>query len=174
MLSLKHIVVISFILAIMPVFSGCMMMPFRMAPLLKQNKDIPVDPQVGEAVDELALESVNDLIENHGSYQRILLGETQVYGDLVPKSEFRSGLIERLRNQNVFEILNRDDSTAGSSENPELHKSSIRTETALLNVQLYQTDHQLWLTQQLIDMRTNQIFWSGIYANPMPESVPKP
>jgi hypothetical protein len=164
---LKHLKLSSFILYFLLNLSGCFMMFFPVIPMMNNTTDANVDSEAESILDELIQDSVNDLVENRGSYEQILLGESKVVGNFICSEKFRLSILAALRKSNERQFLAHDGRAPINAVDIESSKSEVGRDIAVLNTQIYQSGGKIWLAQQLVDLRSNQIFWSGINSRLM-------
>jgi hypothetical protein len=168
---LKHLTLSSFILFFLLNLSGCFMMFFPVIPMMNNTADTNVDPEADSIMDELIQDSVNDLVENCGSYEQILLGESKVVGNFISSEKFRLSMLAALRKSSERQLLAHDGRTPINAVDLEPSMSEAGRDIAVLNTQIYQSGGKIWLALQLVDLRSNQIFWSGINSKLMSEPV---
>ncbi len=169
---LKRFAALSLILFFMLNLSACIMMPFMMPFMMgtepTKNQNNAVDPKVNEALNELVQESVNALVANRGPYERILMGEVKVYGDLMPVKKLRKIMLETLHSKSLLQVVEQDERVASAQWDPESPEPEYQRAAAVLNAQFYHASGQLWLSLQLVAVPSNRIFWSGSYFRPEP------
>jgi hypothetical protein len=174
MVFIKGTLIILFLSFFLTTLSACFMMPLMVGAMYDSAKNNKVDPKVNAAVSDLIEESVDALDGERGLFDRILIGEIKVKDNLISAGKFRKTLLETLRARNMGLVLEQDDradSTSGTQEWPLPETQKVLT---VLNTQLYQTGDRFLLAQQLVNIRTNRIIWSGIYAWPQPNSTQDP
>ncbi len=166
---LKRLIAVAVISLFLLTLTGCLfmmpvMMPFMVGTMHSKSGDKVVDPKVDKALGELVQEGVSALVDNHGDYDLILLGQTEVTDNLIPATLFEQRLLKKLRSRNEWQIL--DQSSNSSTAQHSSGSSRLQPErvTALLNAQFYQRDDQLWLAVQLVDATSKQLSWSGLYS----------
>jgi hypothetical protein len=166
MVFLKRMAVVFIITLLLVTVSGCFMMPLHLAPLMNRTGEADVDLRVNAALSQLIQEAVRELVANGGPYEGILMGTAEVRNDFVPPEEFRQVLLETLSSSSEFQVFTQD-ATADSAP---MGLENIGV-IAMLDAQLYKAGDQIWLALQLLDVRSNRIFWSGIFSEPMPKTL---
>jgi hypothetical protein len=167
MANLKRLAVVSVIIFSFANLNGCIMMPFMMGPMLYKETKKTAKPDVNGALKELVQESVDALIVNRGSYERILIGKTEIRDGLIPAQKLRMMILQALRSKNVVKVYDRDDHLIDTELERLPSESKRDTELAMLNVQLSHASGQIWLAQQLVDIPTKQHYWSGLLSKPI-------
>ena len=139
--------------------------------MINDTSETESDPNMKTAIVELIQNSAKELVYNRGHYEEILLGEVKVVGNFISADKARILLLKTLREKNEFHILTRDESPTGSQKMADTENSSPPMARAVLNVQFYNSEGQIWQAQQLVDMRLNLLLWSGIHSIAIPSSV---
>lgn len=141
---------------------GCpLMMPFMMGPMLSDTTNRLEEFNMDKTLTGLVNKGVTELSARLVTYDRILLGDTIIKGNLVPKRKFRDMLLEELRSRNAWLVFDKEEPS------PERHRRSQsllaqnQEPAALVSTRLYQTDNRLWLAIELRDSRFNRLLWSG-------------
>ena len=168
---MKYLTTVVLLLASILILNGCFMMFLPAMPMINNSNEKDIDPKSGAVVRELIEESVNDLVNNRGQYDLILLGEVEVVENFITVEKLRLSLLETLRSRNEIQVLTRDDSKRRLPENFASIQSSSQRPAAVLDVQLYEVQGEILLAMQLADLRSNQIVWSEVHARPIPETT---
>lgn len=174
MVFMGRTLIILFFSFFMITLSACFMMPLMVGALYDSDTNDNGDPKVNAAAHELIEESIGALDGERGLFDRILMGEIKVSEDLISAVKFRQILLETLRAKNIWQVIEQDDRADSALSSQKWPISDTQEVLTVLNIQFYKTGDSIWLTQQLVDMRTNRILWSGIYARPLSKSTPDP
>lgn len=168
---LKRLAQVPLFVLLLHALSGCpLMMSFMMGPMLSKNMDKPTDPQVKATVEELIQEGISQLAYNRGPYKLMALGDGKVTGDVISVTKFQQIFKENLRSRGEWEVLGQQGKAKTSGETSTSVKEVPDNGMGLLNAQLYEVDDSLYLALQLLDARSNELFWSGLYSRVLPES----
>ena len=159
------------ILTFVPILNGCFMMFVPAMSMIDDTSETNADPNLNTAIIELMQKSVNELIDNRGQNKQILLGEVKVVGNFISADKIRMLLLKTLREKNELRITTRGEVSTDAERIADLEKLSPHRSMAVLNAQIYNSEGQIWQVQQLVDMRSNRIIWSGIQSIPMPNSA---
>jgi hypothetical protein len=146
--------------------SACFMMPLMVGAIYNSAMNDREDAKIKAAVSELIEESVGALGDERGIFDRIFIGEITISDELISVRKFRQILLETVPTNNMSQVLEPDDRADSA-----LGSQKVLT---VLNIQFYQTGDRIWLAQQLVDMQTNRILWSGIHGRPLFNSTQDP
>lgn len=164
-------VIAAFIFLLMPYMSSCIMMPFTMGSmLLKENQDTE-NPDMISAVNKLVQKSTGALMDNRGPYEQVLLGKTETDGKGIPPRKLRSMILKALRSENAIQVFDGDESTLNAVERNFASEPAYNDVMAVLNVQLYYTTDRMLLTQQLVDLSSNKVYWSELIVEPVVQTM---
>jgi hypothetical protein len=168
---LKRLAPVPLFVFLLLALSGCpFMMPFMMGPMLGKSIKKPVDPVIEATLAELIEEGVKSLADNRSTYEYILVGQTISKGDLVPPKHFERSLVEKLRSRSEWQIVEQPQGSTSNEKPPESPGVDARNSLGVLNAQLYRARGRLYLSLQLVDAGSNQLFWSSLFSKVVPES----
>jgi hypothetical protein len=168
MIFMKRVAAAILLIFFMLHLSGCpIMMPFMMGSMLKRGMDKNMKPEMGSAMYELMHESVTALAASRAPYEHILVRRTEIFVDSIPYDEFQQTLLEIMHSKDGWKIHDQGEVLASASESLDTSEWESNQSLAVLDTQLYKGSGKLWLAMQLVDARSNQLFWSGIYSGPL-------
>jgi hypothetical protein len=173
MISLQRLATACTMVFIMLNLVSCAMMPLMMGPMLYKRSKNTESSNVNGSVNQLVQESAGALIDNRGPYKQILMGKTEVSDNIIPARKLRLTILQTIRKKDVVQVVDQKHLMTNTVWKGLYATSEHDNTLAVLNVQLYYSAGQVWLSQQLVDKRSNQVFWSGIFSRPMPVTSPK-
>jgi len=156
---LKRLIVFTFFSSTI-VFTGCVMMLLPAMPKMHSTFDQTDEEKLILAMDALVSESIEALKSNLTSYYRILLEKVEIAGDILPPEKFRASIKESLHKNGLVVINQLEDGNVESDKGKITSNNEERV--AILIAHLYKIDNELWMTLQLLDTNSRNIFWTSI------------
>lgn len=168
MISFKRLALTASLIAFLFYLSGCLvMMPLMMGGMFKGDADKSIKPEANETMFKLMNESVAALAANRGTYEQILLRKTEINKDYISTERFQQSLVDIMRLTNGWKIVDQGTIWASNSEDTGNFAAKSDRTLAVLDTQLYKSGGKLWLAMQLLDARSAELCWSGIYSEPL-------